>query len=170
MVLFNEHADVSVRPALASDAREIAALQIESWKATLGDDIAPEVFDAFDVDAMEQQWSTSITATPGAGYGVLTALSGHQIVGYVAVAPGTIVSLEVSPLHQREGHGSRLLTAAVDQLQRISASEFTVWIPQHAQAKKDFFASAGLAPDGRVRQLQVTPDSSVTEERWSALL
>ncbi len=170
MVLFSEHADVSVRPALPTDAARITALQVESWRSQLAQELGTETLDALDLDAMEEQWKTSITAAPSAGFSVLTALHAHEIVGYVAVAPSTIVSLEVSPLHQREGHGSRLLTAAVDRLQQSNSTEFTVWIPQNAQAKKDFYASAGLAPDGCVRQLQVSQDRFITEERWSALL
>ncbi|WP_435299839.1 GNAT family N-acetyltransferase [Timonella sp. A28] len=170
MVLFTENADVSVRPAIAQDAPHIARIQNESWTATLPHIFGPESPLAVDVESVQQQWLDAIVRPPSAEYGLFTALSGGDIVGFCAVAPQTIIALEVTAAHQKQGHGSRLLTAAVDTLQRNGATQVTVWIPETAAAKQAFYASAGLAQDGRVRQLNVDSDTTLVEERWHAEL
>lgn len=170
MALFSEHADVSVRPAIPTDAIAMATIQIASWRQTLGETLRAETLDSLDKDGMTEQWSAAISAPPGQGFAMFTALSAQQIVGFCAVGPQAIVALEVDPLYQREGHGSRLLSAAVDQLKRDGATDVTTWIPKDAAAKQAFFASAGFGEAGRVRHLATGPDRELIEERWTAAL
>jgi len=167
-MLFNEHADVSVRPAIPGDAEVFAAIQLDAWQASLGGAFTDELRARLDVAAITAQWSQSILAPAGAGMAVFTALSADQVVGFCAVAPQSIVALEVSPEQWRNGHGSRLLSAAVDRLQREGSTQCAVWVPQAATGKQEFYASAGLARDGRVRHLSLDEDSEIVEERWAA--
>ncbi len=168
MMLFSEHADVSVRPAIPGDAQAFVAIQLDAWQANLAGVVSPELRESFDESAIEAQWKESIQAPAGQGLGVLTALKADKVVGFVAVAPATIVALEVSPEYWRQGHGSRLLTAAVDRLRRDGSTQFSVWVPATATGKQEFYASAGLARDGRVRHLGVSEGVEVVEERWAA--
>lgn len=170
MLLFNEHADVSVRPAIPADAHEIARIQLASWGQALADDMGEDTLRALSLDAVSQQWSATIGTNPGPGFHIFTALSAHTIVGFCAVSPGQIVALEVDPLFQREGHGSRLLSAAVDQIRRDGSDEVSTWIPAASSAKQNFFESAGFGESQRVRQLQVDQERSIAEHRWHALI
>lgn len=170
MALFNEHADVSVRPAIPSDSFSMASIQVKSWRQTLVETLGSETIDALDHTAISEQWAAAIAAPPGQGFGVFTALSAQNIVGFCAISPQVIVAFEVDPLFQREGHGSRLLSASVDQLKRDGAQEINTWIPQDAFAKQAFFESAGFGKSGRVRHLAVAEGRELVEERWSALL
>lgn len=169
-MLFNEHADVSVRPAIVSDAQDIARIQLASWHQALSTALGPEVLDSLDKEQVAQQWNATIDTAPGPGFQVFTALSAQQIVGFCAVSPSHIVALEVDPLFQREGHGSRLLSAAVDRLQRDGSEEVSTWIPAVAEAKQRFFESAGFGESQRVRQLKVSEERELAEHRWSALV
>ncbi len=93
---------------------------------------------------------------PSAQHRVMVACAGSTVVGFAAVEPaGELVSLLVDPTHQRRGHGSRLLAAAVDHLRGIGADEVTTWAPATDPARREFFATAGLAPDGAWRELEV---------------
>lgn len=169
MALFTESADVSVRPAVPGDQNVVTDIQLTAWRMTHGEVLGEDVLGLLDVDRIKEQWETAITAPPGPGFAVLVACEGPRIVGFAAVAPAQIIALEVLPDFQRQGHGSRLLSAAVDRLRQDAAEEVVAWILDEDTAREQFLAGAGLGPDGRRRTLAAGP-REVTEARWSANL
>jgi len=78
-------------------------------------------------------------------------------------------ALEVLPSHQRGGHGSRLLSAAVDRLRQDGSAEVVAWILDGDTAREQFLGGAGLGPDQRTRTL-ATGVRDVVEHRWSATI
>lgn len=168
MTLFTDQADVSVRPAIPGDGPHFARIQLASWQLTHVAALGQEVLDRFDQAAIEQHWADAITTMPGVEFGLFTALDKDQIVGFAAVSPGVIIALEVHPDYQRQGHGSRLLSAAVDKLRRDKSESVSTWILTTNEARKSFFGSAGLGPDHRVRTLEISQSMTAQEERWSA--
>ncbi|HWV78491.1 MAG TPA: GNAT family N-acetyltransferase [Isoptericola sp.] len=169
MALFRETADVSVRPAVPGDEDAVTRVQVSAWRATHEVALGDGVVDALDTDTMRQRWAQAITAPPGPGFAVLVALDGPEIVGFAAVGPGQLVALEVEPRHQRGGHGSRLLSAAVDRLRTDGAEQVVTWVLDDDSARERFLSSAGLGPDGTSRTL-ATGVRDVVERRWSAAI
>ena len=185
MPLFTDTADVSVRPAVRGDEHAIARLQVEAWQVSHAEVLGQGVLDLLDAAAIEAQWASAVVAPPS-GFRVLVACDGPTVVGVVSVAPvpapegrpfdapgGAILALEVEPAHQRVGHGSRLLAAAVDTLREDGADQVHTWVLDGDDARAQFLSSAGLGPDDVVRELVSgrLPDGStrtVTEHRWSA--
>ncbi|WP_425954405.1 GNAT family N-acetyltransferase [Xylanimonas sp. McL0601] len=165
-------ADVSVRPAVSGDESAVTRVQTAAWRQApaLGD----AVVDLVDGDAVRARWAEAVTAPPGPGFAVFVALAGPTVVGFAAVAPGQLLTLEVDPDHRRRGHGSRLLSAAVDRLRADGAEEIVTWVLDSDTARERFLAESGLGPDGPERALAVGMDDdgvrSVVERRWSALL
>ncbi|WP_298459632.1 GNAT family N-acetyltransferase [uncultured Cellulomonas sp.] len=196
MSLFREQADVSVRPAVADDADAVADVQLGAWRVTHADTVGADVLTGLDRDAVQAQWAAAITRPPGPGYRVLVACEGATVVGLAAVAPlpaspqapldapgGELVALEVSPSSRRSGHGSRLLTAVVDGLRQDGAGYLTAWVLDGDSARAQFLRSAGLGPDGTVRELATGPvadpgapdgspavERTVAEHRWTAAI
>ncbi|MCB7137722.1 GNAT family N-acetyltransferase [Cellulosimicrobium marinum] len=169
MSLFRETADVSVRPAIVGDDVAMTAIQVRAWRADHGEVLGDDVIEALDTVRMREQWAAAISAPPGPGFGVLVACAGADVVGFAAVGPGQLLALEVEPRHQRGGHGSRLLSAAVDRLRRDGAEEVVTWVLDGDAARESFLAGAGLGPDGRTRTL-ATGVRDVAEHRWVAQL
>jgi ribosomal protein S18 acetylase RimI-like enzyme len=167
VALFRETADVSVRPAIAGDESAVTDVQVAAWRATgvLGEG----VIEALDVPAMRARWSSAITSPPGPGFAVFVALAGPDVVGFAAVSPGQVLSLEVLPEAQRAGHGSRLLAAAVDRLRNDGSETVTTWTLVDDTARAAFLESSGLGEDGRSRTL-ATGVREVVEHRWSAAI
>lgn len=165
MALFRETADVSVRPAVAGDEAAVTDVQVAAWRATgvLGEGVLEQL----DVPAMRERWASAITSPPGPGFAVLVALAGPTVVGFAAVSPGQVLSLEVLPESQRGGHGSRLLAAAVDRLRSDGSDTVTTWALVDDTARAQFLAASGLGEDGRSRTL-ATGVREVVEHRWSA--
>ncbi|MGO1317979.1 MAG: GNAT family N-acetyltransferase [Cellulomonadaceae bacterium] len=169
MALFTDTADVSVRPAVPGDDEAVTAVQLAAWRAAHADVLGEDVLGMLDTDRIRAQWAEAITAPPGPGFAVLVAMDAARLVGFAAVGPGQIVALEVLPGSQRSGHGSRLLSAAVDRLRQDGADEVATWVMEQDTARESFLAGAGLGADGRVRTLAAGP-REVRESRWSARL
>lgn len=169
MALFSESADVSVRPAVAGDDALVTEAQVAAWRAAHGQALGDDVLDLLDVARMREQWAAAIASPPGRGFAVLVACAGPTVVGFAAVTPGTLLALEVLPDHQRSGHGSRLLTAAVDRLRQDGAESVITWVLDGDEARAGFLTGAGLGPDGMERTLATGP-RTVVERRWSAAL
>lgn len=167
MALFRETADVSVRPAVPGDDIAVTAIQVGAWRTTHTQVLGDDVIDALDTLRMREQWAAAISAPPGPGFAVLVACAGPDVVGFVALAPGQVLALEVGPAHRRSGHGSRLLAAAVDRLRTDGAQELVTWVLDGDEAREVFLAGAGLGADGRRRTL-ATGVRDVVEHRWSA--
>ncbi|GII99412.1 acetyltransferase (GNAT) family protein [Sediminihabitans luteus] len=169
MALFTDTADVSVRPAVAGDDAAVAAVQVAAWRVAHATTLGEDVLDLLDTERMRGQWADAIDSPPGPGFAVLVALDAADVVGFVALSPGQVLALEVLPAHQRHGHGSRLLGAAVDRLRRDGADEVVAWVLDQDSAREEFLAGAGLGPDGRERTL-ATGVRDVVERRWSATI
>ncbi|MBE1874675.1 GNAT family N-acetyltransferase [Myceligenerans pegani] len=169
MTLFRELADVSVRPAVPGDETAVTAIQLGAWRATHDAVLGEGVMERLDADVMRERWKAAIETAPGPGFAVLVALDGPELVGFAAVAPGQVMSLEVEPGHRRAGHGSRLLAAAVDRLRADGAQEVVTWVLDGDTARERFLADCGLGADGTERTLATGP-RTVVERRWSAAI
>ncbi|GAA1728132.1 hypothetical protein GCM10009809_24780 [Isoptericola hypogeus] len=167
MALFRETADVSVRPAVPGDEAPMTRVQVAAWRATHEVALGDGVVDALDTAAMQDRWARAISSPPGPGFAVFVALAGPDVVGFAAVAPGQVLALEVDPAHQRGGHGSRLLAAAVDRLRTDGADTVATWVLDDDSARERFLSAAGLGPDG-TRRVLATGVRDVVEHRWSA--
>jgi len=177
MALFTEHADVSVRPAVAGDEVAITEIQLSAWRSGHGDVLGSAALDSLDAAAFRARWAAAIVSPPGPGYRVLAALDGAKVVGFAAVRPlepagGELLALEVTEEAQRSGHGSRLLAAAVDLLRQDGAGYLVAWVLDGDAARAQFLRASGLGPDDATRELATgpTPDRTVSEHRWSAAL
>lgn len=182
------NADVSVRPAVAGDDTRIARLQLAAWRHAHLDALGADALALVDEDAVRRRWSDAITSPPASGFHVLVACDGPAVVGVASVAPvpapgddplaapgGVVLALEVEPLRQRQGHGSRLLAAAVDLLRADGADQVLTWVLDGDSAREAFLTSCGLGADGVTRELASAADAQgvervVVERRWSAAI
>lgn len=169
-------ADLSVRPGLVDDARAIAAIQVAAWRDAYAALWPAAALDGLDVDAIERSWRGALSQPPTAKHRMFTACAGPVVVGFAAIAPtpdedttGEIVALEVSPARRGDGHSSRLLAACADVLRQSSASALRAWVVTGDELRSEFFRSAGLAPSGLVRTVDIL-GTEVTEEAWFATL
>jgi ribosomal protein S18 acetylase RimI-like enzyme len=161
-------ADVSVRVGWADDAHGIAQVQVRAWQEEYADVLPP--MDPADVSAA---WQASLAAPKDARNRVLVALERNAVRGFAITQPSTdpdadpvsdgeITDLTVDPEHARQGHGSRLVHAAVDTLRADKFSRALVWLGSTDDARRRFLTDAGFAPDGAHRELDLHGDGSVT--------
>lgn len=168
-------ADAKVRPARAADSPAVAAVTIDSWRASYADVLPADVLAELDLPAATAQWAAAIEE-PGENL-LLVACAGPAVVGYVSIGPGNgpggeLGELVVRPADRRHGHGSRLLAAAVEHLHARGFTSTFTWVGERDEARREFFTSAGFSPDGVVRVLDLDGAGTTTlrQLRWSAAL
>ena len=161
-----------------------ATTMTSTLEAALGHALPADVAQHVTGDNLAKTWSESVTAPPSPAYRILTAVEGAAIVGFAAMAPADqalagdvddstgileILALEVPPRHGRKGHGSRMLAAIADQAEQDRVAEMQVWIVVGDEAKTRFFDSAGFAPRGIQRSLELGAER-VTEQCWYTIM
>ena len=136
-------------------------------------------------------WETAVAEPPSPEHHVLvatTAGTGAEepaVVGLLGLAPTQsmdaeghvdeagvqaveITALGVAPADQRQGHGSRLLAAAVDMARQDGARALVAWAVRGDESVSRLLASVGMAPTGAHRVLGV--GEGITEDCWAASL
>lgn len=149
-----------------------------------------------DPAAFSNAWLTAIATSPSPAHHVLSAVDNGKVVGFVALCPAEaadasepdtsstedsaspetggrrvveLTALEVDEESQRNGHGSRLLAAASDKAREQGANELQMWLLQGDDAHIQFFTSAGFAPSGLRRGIEIG-DETVFQHCWHAQL
>lgn len=159
-------ADASVRAARPDDADAIAAVQLRTWRVACAHVLPEEALAHINEGDVARQWRDSTVNPPSPRHRVLVALDRSHLVGVAATAPagdldsaalldGELVTLVVDANHGRAGHGSRLLSAAVDQLRGDGFRRAQTWALDGDDALIHFLTGAGWAADGARRSLDM---------------
>jgi len=93
----------------------------------------------------------------------MVATAAEEVVGFLALAPcvdpdagpgeAEVVGWEVRPEYRRQGHGSRLLSAAADHARSVGADTLVIWVAPGDEARRALLVDAGFGPDGAHREV-----------------
>ncbi|WP_030175706.1 GNAT family N-acetyltransferase [Spirillospora albida] len=162
--------DVGVRPARRADAAAIADIQVRTWRQAYRDLLPGAVLDRVTSEeareAWRERWAEAAASPPSPRHRLVAAVASDLVVGFAAHAPAEdddtdpattaeLVALLVDPLHARAGHGSRLLAATVDLLRDDGTGTLITWTFEDDEVMRSFLGSAGWAPDGTARTLDM---------------
>lgn len=155
-----------VRLALPAEAAQLAAVQRAAWDA---DPTMAPMAAAISLDEATQLWHTLILKPPLAHFRVLIALSGPVATGLAFIGPSDDEDAEptdslvhefaIAPAARRQGHGSRLMQAAVDTMRLDGYRRATWWVGSTDDITREFLTSAGWAADGAHRELATEDDA-----------
>ena len=165
-------ADVSCRIAWADDVPAIAAIQAACWRQAYAGVLPAEVLDELDPEGLQEPWRQAVGRPADARQRVLIALERNDIHGFTttqpspdpdadAVADGEIGEILIDPQYRRQGHGSRLLQAAVDTLRADRFTRALIWVNATDDELRAFVTDGGFAPDGAHRALDLRGDGQV---------
>lgn len=155
-----------VRPARLVDAEAFAAVQRRSWAHAAAEHALPEPPDP---DEMVRAWERAITVPPSPRHRSWVAVdrspTGEVVHGAAATAPASdpdldvercveVVVLAVDPPARGRGHGSRLVSAAMDAATADGAGEAVTWVASDDDRTRRFLEGGGWAADGAFRTLE----------------
>ena len=162
----------SVRRATADDARAIADVKIETWRATYAG-VMPQAFlDAMEIDEHEQIWRGYIADERTATF---VAEQEHRVIGFVNVgpcwqeeAPGELYAIYVRPGAWDTGAGLALMDAGVAWLAE-HYSEAVLWVAEDNPRARRFYERYGWTPE-TTRMAEVAPGATVSEVLYRLVL
>jgi ribosomal protein S18 acetylase RimI-like enzyme len=142
---------LSVRRATPGDARAIAEVQVETWRATYVDVMPAEVLEALDVGERERMWRRFAVAED---FGVFVAEREERVVGFVSVGAcrdleetGELFAIYVAPDSWDTGAGLALMEAAVAWLAE-RWDEAVLWVATENPRARRFYERYGWLVDG----------------------
>ena len=157
-------AEGHVRDAQPTDADDIGRIQAATWHQAYERQLPASALEVMTPEAAAESWRSAVSAPPDSGHRVMVALEVGAIdtnrVGFVAIAPAgedeedieaptaEIVMMLVEPRWGRRGHGSRLLTSAVEAARTGGAERMICWVLAGDTATESFLRSAGWERDG----------------------
>jgi ribosomal protein S18 acetylase RimI-like enzyme len=154
-----------VRPARASDAADLARVQVASWQASLAG-LVPEAVlaELTSADAQRQwadRWLEAITNPPTSRHRIHVAYVPGEAscLGFASAGPATdpdlwpgtdgeLYELHILPEQAGRGHDERLLHAVADTLAEDGFHTACTWALSGDGARLSFLEAAGWAPDG----------------------
>ena len=161
-------ADLSVRLAWTDDAPAIADIQVGAWQASYAG--PAEALPSR--DQVAEAWRRSLHAPGDARNRVLVALDRSTVRGFVVCQPAAdpdcdplidaeLSEIAVHPDARRQGHGSRLLQAAVDTGHADRFTRAVCWVAADDDELRRFLTGAGWGPDGAHRTLDLDGSGAV---------
>ena len=168
-------ADNFVRDARPADAADLARIQVSRWRAGYAGLIPDPVLAGISSQETERQGrehsAASLTSPLTGRHRVLVAVAAspegeRHVVGFASFGPATdpgrwpgtdaeLYELCVAPDQTGRGHGSRLLNAAAATMADDGFTTVVGWILEQDSVARRFLESAGWAPDGARRSLDM---------------
>lgn len=169
-------ADVSARLAWPDDAAAIVRIQLETWRTLYAGLIPAEQLAALDPTELTERWAATISTPTDARMRVLVALERADVRGFTIVHPsydpdsdqisdGEVGEFVIDAAHQRAGHGSRLLQAAMDTLAADKFNRAVWWVGASDDALRAFVTASGWEPDGAHRELGSETGATIKQVR-----
>ena len=157
----------AVRRATSDDARAIAEVHVDTWRATYTDVMPKSVLDGLDVTTRERGWRRFIER----GDAVFVAERDGRVVGFVNVGPcsddavGELYAIYVRPEAWGTGAGLALMNAAVERLAR-DWDEAVLWVAEENPRARRFYELCGWRADGGRKIDEPAPGAVVAEIRY----
>jgi GNAT superfamily N-acetyltransferase len=155
----------TVRPATPDDARVIAEVQVETWRAAYVGVMPQEVLDGLDVDERADAWRRWLSIETSAQFVAERSGAG---VGFVSAGPcrheegtGEVYAIYVRPEAWGTGSGWALMDAAVKWL-ADRWQEAILWVAEENPRARSFYERYGWVAE-TTRVEEVVPGAEVPE-------
>ena len=125
-----------IRRANHADARSIAQVLVEAWRAAYVGILDAAFLEAMDVEAISKRWEASLTDHDAVTHPLVIEAQGH-VVGFSHFGKprdtpdsctGELYALNLIPEVWGRGFGSQLLEAATVELQRQGYEHAYLWV------------------------------------------
>ena len=166
---------VTVRAATIEDARAIAVVHVEGWRASYRTILTREFLDGLSVEKRQALWTESLSEPPTPTSRVIVAAEDDgAIAGFAAVGTsrdedtkhlGELMALYVLPSHWDRGVGRDVHDAALAVLAVAGFAGAIVWVLADNARGRAFYDRRGWKADGSRKQAPVG-GANYTELRY----
>lgn len=164
---------MNIRQVVASDARPVAIVHVQTWQAAYRGIVPDAYLDALSVEHREQVWRESIRrGTPE----IWVAEVAEQLIGWTAFGPsrdqdarpetGELEAIYVLPGHWTSGVGRALWQLTRRRLIERGFSTATLWVLADNARAIRFYTAAGLAPNMASEKQITVGGRSLAEVRY----
>ncbi|MEM4990199.1 GNAT family N-acetyltransferase [Collimonas sp. H4R21] len=143
--------DVVIRRATVADAPVIAAVRIDSWRATYRGIIPDDYLDGMKVEDSTAIWSRILSATSSAANVFVAEVDG-EVLGFAAGMTlkeaklgydSELTAIYLEPSVQRAGIGRRLVAHVAATLASAGANNMLVWVLAENRQARQFYEMLG---------------------------
>lgn len=143
--------EITFRRATVNDAEAIAALRVESWRATYRGVMPDAYLDNMRAEESATMW-TQVLLADLPTISIFVAEAGTEVVGFAAgmlLMPekmeldAELTAIYLKPIAQRGGVGRRLLALVTEALQQQGATGLLVWVIAGNQIARQFYEQMG---------------------------
>jgi RimJ/RimL family protein N-acetyltransferase len=165
---------MQVRQATLADARNIAQIHVETWRAAYRGQIPDAVLDTLDTDQRAIFWNKHLATQP---HGIMVVESDRTIIGFCDLVPsrdrdsnpgevGEIAAIYVQPEFWRKGAGTALCRFSLRAASLQKCLSVTLWVLASNVAARKFYETMGFSLDGATKVDQSLKNYELHEVRY----
>ena len=144
-----------IRAATSSDTRQIARIQVDTWRAAYKGIVPEEYLANLSYAGSQELWGRVLDEDTENAGGVFVAEEGGTPFGFSSGRPrrrfsqglteyqGVLETLYVLPSRQRAGAGRRLVGAVAGHLRERGVSSLLLWVLAENEGARKFYESLG---------------------------
>jgi ribosomal protein S18 acetylase RimI-like enzyme len=166
-----------IRSATPGDARAIAMIHVEAWRAAYRGIVPDEYLDSLSIDRRESVWRRNLLADDSSTW---VAQESDAIVGWISAGPsrdtgaaasaGEIWAVYVAPGRWGKGVGRSLCVQAEQYLSTEGFITVSLWVLKDNERAVKFYQSNGFILDiGNTKEIQ-RGGKTLLEVRFRKLL
>ncbi|MFT3772752.1 MAG: GNAT family N-acetyltransferase [Minicystis sp.] len=147
-----------IRLAEPADARAVAVIHVEGWRAAYTGLMPEAVLAAFSIDEREQTWRDRFAGLDPSEARTMVAVIDGQVLGWASTGPcrdddreggdGELWALYIDPASWGRGIGRALFAAAAADLRAHGHRALTLWVLDGNARARRFYEAAGMHADG----------------------
>jgi GNAT superfamily N-acetyltransferase len=157
---------VTVRNATERDAGAIAGVHVRAWHVAYRGVVPDEVLERFTVERSEATWHGILGDEAGRSFTLIAEVA-DQPVGFCAASTPSrdddaggrtaeVAATYVEPHRWRQGVGTALMAATLDELRRGQWQDVTLWVFSANDQAQAFYRRFGFEADGAERKHEPT--------------
>jgi ribosomal protein S18 acetylase RimI-like enzyme len=150
---------MQIRQATIADARRIAQINVETWRAAYRGQMPDAILDNLDVEKRAAFLNTHLASQP---LGTFVAELNQEIIGFCDLVPsrdkdsnpkevGEIAAIYVQPEFWRKGAGGALCRFSLQAARLQGYNSVTLWTLTSNLAARKFYETIGFTLDGTTK-------------------
>jgi ribosomal protein S18 acetylase RimI-like enzyme len=170
---------IATRKAKDDDVAAIADIHVRSWQAAYRGVLPDELLDGLPAEERAQSWCELLSNGGDHWLTLVATRQGDKLAGFCSVATPSrdpdageataeVGALYVDPDHWREGAGSALMKATLEELARLGWREVVLWVLPENQPALAFYDRFGFAVEEGVEKREERSGRTVVRLRASA--